>query len=89
MAGAAAETLVYGNAEGGADDRQKLGAVLTPLGFSASAQEQKQRWAALQAKTLLDKNWSAYEALVCAMQKRASISECCHVIQMALQPSVL
>jgi hypothetical protein len=80
MAGVAAETLVYGAAEGGADDRQKLKAVLTPLGFSASAQEQKQRWAALQANTLLQENWSVYEALVAAMQQRADICECCRVI---------
>ncbi len=80
MAGVAAETLFYGSAEGGADDREKLTSVLTPLGFSASAQEQKQRWAALQAKTLLQENWSVYEALVDAMQQRADMSECCRVI---------
>lgn len=81
MAGIAAETLVYSSAEGGADDRSKLRAVLTPLGFSASAQEQKERWAALQANTLLQANWSAYEALVGAMQKRAALSECCYIIE--------
>ncbi len=80
MAGVAAETLFYGSAEGGADDRQKLTAVLTRLGFSASAQEQKQRWAAVQANTLLQENGSIYEALVDAMQQRADIGECCRVI---------
>jgi hypothetical protein len=81
MAGTVAETLVYGSAEGGTDDRQKIGTVLTPLGFSASAQEQKQRWAALQARTLLQDNWSAYEALVNSMQQRAEVSECCRAIK--------
>jgi len=81
MAGFAAETLVYGSAEGGADDRQKLRTVLTPLGFSASMQEQKERWAALQAKTLLQANWSAYEALVDAMQQHAPVYECCRAIE--------
>ncbi len=80
MAGIAAETLAYGSAKGGGDDRQKLRAVLTPLGLSNSAQEQKQRWADLQAKTLLQEHWSAYEALVGAMQQRASIAECCRLI---------
>lgn len=81
MAGVTAETLAYGNAEGGADDRQKIKTILTPLGFSAPAQEQKQRSAALQARTLLQANWSAYEALVDAMQKRADVSECCCIIE--------
>jgi len=81
MGGFAAETLVYGSALGGADDRQKLRAVLTPLGFSASVQEQRERWAALQAKTLLQNNWSAYEALVIAMKQRASVGECRCVIE--------
>lgn len=81
MAGVAAEALAYGSAEGGADDRQKLRTVLTPLGFSASAQEQKERWAALQARTLLQVNWSIYEALVGAMQQRADVSECYCLIE--------
>lgn len=80
MAGVAAETLVYGNAEGGADDRSKLQAVLTPLGFSASDQEHKQRFCALQARTLLQANRSAYEALVGAMQQRAEVCECYRAI---------
>lgn len=81
MAGVAAETLVYGSAEGGADDRQKIRTVLTPLGFSASACDQKQRWATLQARTLLQANWSAYEGLVGAMQQCADVSECYRVIE--------
>jgi hypothetical protein len=81
MAGIAAETLVYNNSEGGADDRSKLRTVLTPLGFSASACEQKQRFCALQARTLLQANWSAYEALVVAMQQGADLGECCRIIE--------
>lgn len=85
MAGVAAETLAYGSAEGGADDRQKMRTVLTGLGFSAAAQEQKQRWATLQARTLLQANSSAYEALVKAMQQRADVSECFCVIKQHCQ----
>ncbi|KAB8331186.1 ATP-dependent Zn protease [Scytonema tolypothrichoides VB-61278] len=76
MAGIAAETLVYENSEGGADDRSKLLMVLTNLGFSESSSEQKQRFCTLQAKTLLQENWSAYQALVNSMRERATVAEC-------------
>ena len=81
MAGVAAETLVYDSAEGGADDHSKLKSVLTPLGFSASACEQKQRFCTLQARTLLQANWSAYEALIGAMQQRADLDKCFWLIE--------
>ncbi|WP_315788879.1 ATP-dependent Zn protease [Fischerella sp. JS2] len=80
MAGITAETLVYENAEGGADDKSKLAGVLRSLGFSASACEQKQRFCALQAKTLLEENWSAYQALVDAMRHKATVAECVKII---------
>ncbi len=81
MAGIAAENLVYDNAEGGADDRGKLAAVLSGLKFSEAAGEMKQRFCALQAKTMLHKNWETYLALVKAMQQRATVIECLQVIQ--------
>jgi hypothetical protein len=40
MAGIAAETLVFNNAEGGYDDKNKLIGALTILGFSESAYQQ-------------------------------------------------
>lgn len=80
MAGIAAETLVFNNAEGGGDDKTKLAEVLKVLGFSESACQQKQRFHALQAKTLLQENWSSYEALVQAMRERASVTDCQSVI---------
>ncbi len=76
MAGIAAETIVYSNAQGGADDLGKLRKVLTSIGFSATAQEQKKRFSALQAKTIIEENWTAYEALVNAMEQRVSVDEC-------------
>lgn len=85
MAGVAAENLVYGSAEGGIDDRQKIRTVLTSLKFSGSAQEQKLRWAELQARNLLQINWDAYQALVGAMQQRADVSECEQIIQQHCQ----
>ena len=80
MAGIAAENLVFQNAEGGSDDRRKLAEVLTKIGFSDNNLQQKQRFHALQAKTLLQENWSSYEALVEAMQQRASVVDCKSVI---------
>ena len=76
MAGIAAETLVFNNAEGGTDDKSKLIGVLTILGFSESVYQQKLRSHTLQAKTLLEENWSSYEALVNAMRQRTSVEDC-------------
>ncbi|WP_341526749.1 ATP-dependent Zn protease [Nostoc sp. UHCC 0302] len=83
MAGIAAETLVFDNAEGGSDDKNKLNSLLTVLGFSESNCQQKQRFHALQAKTLLQENWSKYQALVKAMQQRASVADCQNAIASA------
>jgi len=76
MAGIAAEALVYERAEGGGDDKSKLAEVLKIIGFSESAFQQKQRFHILQAKNLLQENWDSYQALVQAMQQRASVAEC-------------
>lgn len=80
MAGAAAEELVYGTVEGGADDRQKLRLLWAQLKRSDAECDQRQRWSSLQAKTLLQAHWSAYEALVAALERRASVDECRDVI---------
>lgn len=81
MAGIAAETLVYGNTEGGAEDKQKIRDALIPLGHSERECQQKQRWAQLQATTLLEKYQASYESLVNAMEQRASVTQCCQIIQ--------
>ena len=80
MAGAVAETLVYGDAEGGAEDREKLQIVLTQLGRSA-VKDQQERAFALQARTLLQAHWSAYEALVTALEQRADVPSCYRTIE--------
>lgn len=76
MAGAAAEHLVYQDVQGGRDDLQKLRFTLSQLRFSGTAIEQKERWSALQAKTILQNHWDTFDALVSAMERRASVSEC-------------
>lgn len=80
MAGMVAETLVFNDAEGGTDDQSKLVGVLAGLGWSPSAIEQKQRLHILQAKTLLQANWSSYQELVKSMQEGASVRDCQRII---------
>jgi hypothetical protein len=81
MAGIAAETLVYGNAEGGTEDRQKLREALSSLKRPARECPLKERWAMQQAQALIEDHKAAYEALIVAMKERASISECIQAIQ--------
>ncbi|MEN8445588.1 MAG: hypothetical protein ABG776_11315, partial [Cyanobacteria bacterium J06555_13] len=79
MAGIAAETQTYGTAEGGQDDQAQLKAlwqITQKANQSAKPAETQLRWALLQAKTLLETQSAAYEALVSAMSKRASVAEC-------------
>lgn len=76
MAGIAAEKLVYDEVEGGADDKGKLNAILNSLGFSPVTSQQKFRFYTLQAKTLIQENWSKYQHLVDAMHERKSVCEC-------------
>lgn len=80
MAGMAAEVLAYGDVQGGADDRQALRSLLKQLRFTPDASQQKERWAALRAKTLLHDRQAAYDALVAAMERRASVEECVQAI---------
>ena len=80
MAGIAAETLIYGNAEGGAEDRQKLQTMLIQMGRPAAIYQQQERAFTLQARTLLQAHWPCYEALVTAMEKRTPVDECSRII---------
>lgn len=81
MAGVAAETLVYGGAEGGADDRQKFQALWQQLQRPFVECQQKQRWSALQAQELLQDHQPAYDALVKAMGQKSEVSVCLQAIQ--------
>lgn len=80
MAGIAAETLVYGESQGGADDLFKFRQTLAQLGFPVAQIEQRERLAVLRAKTLLENHQSAYDALVSALQERRSVEECYQVM---------
>jgi hypothetical protein len=85
MAGIAAEKIVYGNVEGGAEDREKVRAALTLAGLPEKVYAQKERWAQLQATNLLEKYQKSYEVLVAAMEARASVEECYQAIQQHCQ----
>lgn len=80
-AGMAAEILHYGNAEGGEDDRAQLQSLLNKLGYSSRQRQQKEEWAKLQAKSLIERHQNAYQELVKVMRKRASVETCLQVIQ--------
>ena len=87
MAGIAAEKLIYDRVEGGADDKSKLNAILNALGFSPVNSQQKLRFYTLQAKTLIQENWSSYQNLVDAMHQRKSVSECLELFASKLKIS--
>jgi hypothetical protein len=84
MAGIVAENFVYGNAEGGSEDRTKINAIFTQLRRPSSEIKFKQNWGSLQAKNLIETHKSAYESLVAAMAERATVYECCEIIQQNL-----
>ena len=84
-AGMAAEILYDGQAQGGGDDRAQLQSVLRELGYSPPQRQQKEDWAKLQAKSLLERHETAYQALVKAMRQGASVETCQQVIQTHVQ----
>ncbi len=84
MAGGVAETLAYDSVEGGADDLQKLRMTLAQLRLPTAEIQQKERWASLQAKNLLEQNQDAYSALVAAMEDRRPIEDCRQLLQETL-----
>ena len=81
MAGIAAEKIVYGDSQGGAEDRQQLRQALMMAGLPKIGYTQKERWAQLQATNLLIRHRQSYDALVEAMKERATVGECYAVIQ--------
>lgn len=81
MAGIAAEQLKYGDIEGGEDDRFTLQQALIQLKIPPSSIENKQRWATLQAKNLLEANQTAYDNLLTALAQKAPVEQCYEVMQ--------
>jgi hypothetical protein len=80
MAGIAAEKLVYDKSQGGVEDLQKLRGILTLVGKQQQESIQQENLAGIQAKTLIQTNWEAYQTLVVSMENRSSVAECCGTI---------
>jgi hypothetical protein len=80
MAGIAAEKLMYDKSQGGSEDRQKLQGVLFLAGKQQQEIVHQENLAALQAKTLIQTHWDAYQALVIAMSNRSAVADCCDEI---------
>ena len=81
MAGIAAEQLVYGQAKGGQDDRQKFSILWQQLQRPIQEGQVRQRWAALQAKNLLEKHQDTYTELVTAMSADTPTADCLALLQ--------
>ncbi|MGK7946611.1 MAG: hypothetical protein AB4058_19305 [Microcystaceae cyanobacterium] len=81
MAGIAAEKEIYSDVEGGMDDRQQLRQILSKAGVKDEEFSQKENWSLVQAKNLLKRHQSAYDALVEAMQQRLSVEDCYQILQ--------
>ncbi len=87
MAGIAAEQIVYNKAEGGEGDRQQLYAALQLSGSDKSTYPVKERFAILQAKTLLQKYPQAYQTLVELMERREPVHLCYKALNLLTQQS--
>lgn len=81
MAGIAAENIIYGEAIGGGEDKQKIRQLLHLTGAGNQNYQQKEKWAFLQAKNLIQKYENGYKALVEAMKNRLSVEECYQLLQ--------
>jgi hypothetical protein len=87
MAGIAAETIVYGNAEGGRDDRQQLQAAFGLIKRPVSQAQLQEKQSILQSKNTIQQNWTAYELLVQAMSENKSVADCLDIIEQNRLPA--
>jgi hypothetical protein len=86
MAGIAAEQLMCeGETEGGLDDRQRLRKVIANLPHPMT----QERWALLNAKSLLSDRRSALVVLASKMLSGATVEDCCQAIDEVLKQEVL
>lgn len=76
MAGIAAEQIIYGGSTGGNDDCQRLNQLWQSLGRSPASAQIQQRWALLQAKTLIEKHEDLLQSLYQAMAIATPVADC-------------
>ncbi|XP_008672985.1 stress regulated protein isoform X1 [Zea mays] len=81
LAGVAAEYLLYGRAEGGLADINKLDGLLKGLGFTQKKADSQVRWAVLNTVLILRRHEKARSQLAEAMSTGKSVGSCIQVIE--------
>ncbi|XP_062084629.1 uncharacterized protein LOC133790845 [Humulus lupulus] len=84
LAGVATEYLLYGYAEGGLDDINKLDALLKGLGFTQKKVDSQVRWSVLNIILLLRRHEMARAKLAEAMIAGKSVGSCIETIEDAI-----
>jgi hypothetical protein len=80
MAGVAAEQLIYGDSQGGSDDRLKLRGMLKLAGFDVAGRRRAEDMALIKAKQQLVAHRATLDALATALEDRKSIEQCRQLI---------
>ncbi|CAO2184538.1 unnamed protein product [Urochloa humidicola] len=81
LAGVATEYLLYGVAEGGLADINKLDGLLKSLGFTQKKADSQVRWAVLNTVLMLRRHEKARSQLAEAMSSGKSVGTCIEVIE--------
>ncbi|CAL4963588.1 unnamed protein product [Urochloa decumbens] len=81
LAGVATEYLLYGVAEGGLADINKLDGLLKSLGFTQKKADSQVRWAVLNTVLILRRHEKARSQLAEAMSSGKSVGTCIEVIE--------
>ncbi|KAM0909832.1 hypothetical protein ACQ4PT_014556 [Festuca glaucescens] len=81
LAGVATEYLLYGYAEGGLADVNKLDGLFKSLGFTQNKADSQVRWAVLNTILLLRRHEKARSKLAEAMSSGISVGPCIQVIE--------
>nr|CAB3477219.1 unnamed protein product [Digitaria exilis] len=86
LAGVATEYLLYGVAEGGLADINKLDGLLKGLGFTQKKADSQVRWAVLNTVLMLRHHEKARSQLADAMSFGKSVGTCIEVIEGNINP---
>ncbi|KAL6597750.1 hypothetical protein ACP70R_046555 [Stipagrostis hirtigluma subsp. patula] len=81
LAGVATEYLLYGMAEGGLADINKLDELLKGVGFTQKKADSQVRWAVLNTVLMLRRHRKAISQLAEAMSSGKSVGSCIEVIE--------
>ena len=81
LAGVVTEYLLYGYAEGGLADINKLDLLLKGLGFTQKKADSQVRWSVLNTVLILRRNKQARGKLAEAMSMGKSVGACIGVIE--------